>query len=465
MLALKSTLNSYVTQKQNIISNPGAYTKSVSVPHHNVITSSQVINSTINIPTTETSAWWAGRGSNGDRVLGLNNIHGGMPIFDGGMFEQVRQKIIAITGENNIEVPQQGIMLFGPHIIYQLNASGQGGSGQGGWQHGGEPNNGSIRFFYKLNKEQTRTETTYTTRQEHDSNQYQQAINNTQKLIDSAMQNIANLEQQEAIAAKQKQEALIKQQQAEALKAQQEIEKQQLEITAKLSAMSNQERSELLSDIAGKTDVNSLFTSDEIKKLGFDAALLSFLAIQNNQDGLLEIGMESGLDNGGIARIAITKNDLGILEKLASDSPTLLHAKQGGLTLLQIAITGNASLAIVSKLIELDKDSVSILSDSGESALKLAIGSGDAEIIKLVSENADLTKELEQLHEVSHELKMAILESLDHNALIQLLSGEAITYSEYFLNNILQNDSALNEGLADEHNVSKLAGDGTPPLE
>jgi hypothetical protein len=449
MLALKSTLNSYVSQKQNIVNSPGSYTKSVSVPHHKVITSSQIINSTINIPIAETSAWWAGRGANGDRVLGLHNIHGGMPIFDAGMFAQVRQKIIAMTGETNIDVPQQEIMIFGPHIMYQINDSGQYGTVQGTWHHGGEPNNGSIRFFYKLNKEQTRTETTYSTRQEHDTAKHQQTINNAQRLIDDAMQNIANFEQQEALAAKQKQEA-------EALKIKQQIEQEQLTIVNKLSSMTEQERSSLLIDIASLTDKNSIFTLEKIKELGFDAAFLAFRALQNNNDALFKLGLESGADYATIAKIVVTKNDVDSLERLASDRPALLYDKQNGFTLLQIAITENASLSMISKIIDLDENSVAILSDSGESALKLAIIGGDDAVIQLVLNKADLAQELDQIEGLSAGYKVSILSNNDTVIVMRLLKGEKISLASYLTGKVAADQDELDQL---NNDTKQLAGE------
>ena len=436
MKSLQTTFDSYVKQKQNIINSKSSYTSTVTIPHERIITSSQIVNSTINIPVAETSAWWAGRGANGGIAIGLNNIQGGMPVLDGysgGIHEQIRQKIISLTGESNIDVPSQRVMQFGSKLMYQINQSGQYGTVQGTWHDGGEPNNGTIRIFYKLNKLETHTETTYTTRQDFDNNKYQQAVTKAQQLVDGAQLKITQFQQKEAAEKLQQQKAqalVIKQQQEAALKLKQQKEDDAIKLVI---STNEKDRAELFFKMyakPGSENAISNFTINKIKELGFDANHLAYLSIQQNHKVLFELSLQRGADYNSyfaegrtlLQHLIHSKNDLFIqkalvqcenlsttaisaieqndtlsIAKIVAHDSSLLKQKYDGYSLLQTAIIKNVSTSIVALLLELDNTYSALLSDNGESALKLALIGGNPEIIKLLIDHINLAAELNQL--------------------------------------------------------------------
>ena len=83
---------------------------------------------------------------------------------------------------------------------------------------------------------------------------------------------------------------------------------------------------------------------------------------------------------------AIEQGDLLTIKKLHAHDANFLQNKYKGQTLLQIAIN-NSAIEIIQKLIELDN---SLLAGSDESALKLAVISGNDEIIKLIESQTSI---------------------------------------------------------------------------
>lgn len=111
-------------------------------------TSGEKANATIRINRNEMpSHWWIGRGNDGGMSYGYTTNF--FLVFNAGVMEEVKQKIIEKTGNKNIEVPPQEIMIFGgQQVLYQLNETGEVGKIQNTWHPNPENISDSIRFFY-----------------------------------------------------------------------------------------------------------------------------------------------------------------------------------------------------------------------------------------------------------------------------------------------------------------------------
>lgn len=110
-------------------------------------------NKTIRLKHTEMpDHWWIGRGNDGGQSFGYTtNL---FIIFNTEAIGEVGQKIMEKTGNGNIVVSPQQIMIFGgKYVNYQLDAEGRAGSVQGVWQSEPEPISDSVRFFYRVSEE------------------------------------------------------------------------------------------------------------------------------------------------------------------------------------------------------------------------------------------------------------------------------------------------------------------------
>ncbi|MFU7503204.1 MAG: ankyrin repeat domain-containing protein [Candidatus Tisiphia sp.] len=130
---------------------------------------------------------------------------------------------------------------------------------------------------------------------------------------------------------------------------------------------------------------------------------------------------------------AIGQNDIVTISKLSSYDSSLLSQKFTGYTLLQIAISAQKT-EIVQKILQLGSNSVEILTNNAESALKVAVRSGNTEILEMVTRHSNLQTEIAQLSsKVEQALKDKILEYQDIETLIKLLRGEEISLQQYLL--------------------------------
>lgn len=172
--------------------NRSSYTHIVQEPVENISETTETTSQVIYIPLAETASWWVGRGADGGIARGLGNIKDLFINFFPEEMEMglLRQKIIAMTGNSNIEVPAQRVLLFGgEQTLYQLNESGQYGTIQGTW-HEGVPTAGQIRFFYRLTKTIKHVDVTYTTRTVFDSVSYNKALETARSAVELEKQRI-----------------------------------------------------------------------------------------------------------------------------------------------------------------------------------------------------------------------------------------------------------------------------------
>jgi hypothetical protein len=303
-----------------------------------------------------------------------------------------------------------------------------------------------------------------------DQTKYNQAISHAQYYIDSSQQKITQFQQKEAAEKLQQQKAqalVIKQQQEAALKLKHEEEEGNTKIVV---STNEKDRAELFIRLYAKRDDNITmcnFIFDKIKELGFDANHLAYLSMQQNHKVLFELSLQRGADCDNCfvegrtllqhlihskndlfiqkafvqckdlsttAISAIEQNDVLSITKVVAHDSNLLKQKYDGYSLLQTAIIKNASASIVELILELDNTCLDILSDNGESALKLALISGNPEIIQLFVDRINLVSELNQLVDNTDPLlREKILEKNDIEALIKLLKGEEITLQQYLV--------------------------------
>ena len=90
------------------------------------------------------------------------------------------------------------------------------------------------------------------------------------------------------------------------------------------------------------------------------------------------------------------------------------------------------SIPLINKILELENDSMSILSDNGKSAFKFACESGRSEIIEILAQRIDISQEINQLADyISANFKAKIVERNDVDTLIKLLKGDKVQEAEY----------------------------------
>ncbi|MCC8399058.1 MAG: ankyrin repeat domain-containing protein [Rickettsia endosymbiont of Platyusa sonomae] len=153
---------------------------------------------------------------------------------------------------------------------------------------------------------------------------------------------------------------------------------------------------------------------------------------------------------------AIGQNDIVTISKLSSYDNSLLSQKFAGYTLLQIAISAQKA-EMVQKILQLDSASAKILTNNGESALKIAVRSGNTEILEMVTLHSNLQAEIAQLgSKVEQALKDKILEYQDIETVIKLLRGEEISLQQYLLSkqNHENEHEQVNSNRAIEEGVS-----------
>ena len=251
---------------------------------------------------------------------------------------------------------------------------------------------------------------------------------------------------------------------------------------------------------------------NQIRSEGFDVNYLAYLSILNSYDTLFALSLAEGADlksykfegktliqhiihaaneaflkkalslcsDLSVTAIgAIKQGDLLTIKKLHAHDANFLQNKYKGQTLLQIAISNNynsqiaisnnspieiiqklisqiaisnnSAIEIIQKLIELDN---SLLAGSDESALKLAVISGNDEIIKLIESQTSIEEEIQQLgSDVDAQLKDKILENQDIDTLVRLFKGENISLEQYIEENISLSDEAAWEGFEEAANI------------
>jgi len=285
----------------------------------------------------------------------------------------------------------------------------------------------------------------------------------------------------ETLVAKQKQEELIAKQKQEALLKQQKEEKA---IIDNIKSIDVKERALLLSKVFSKTDVNSKFTVNEIKKTcngggGFDAGYLCYLAILEGNDSLFDLSLQhiaggsfishiytvnektllqhiinsnnqsflqkalskcNDTDISTVSICSLEQNDIQTLNKLIEFQPELFQKKYSGFTILQQVLNkGVVNIPLIEQIITLDNDLSNVLAANGESTFKIAVKifkNTSPETIKLISNHIDIKNELEQLPDIELGLKEKILEKSDIDVLIRLLAGEEISLEQYMLENL-----------------------------
>jgi hypothetical protein len=244
------------------------------------------------------------------------------------------------------------------------------------------------------------------------------------------------------------------------------ISKQQKANFDMFQSLNSKQRAFFLSELFGKSDNESMTMISIIKSLGVDADALAYYAIKKTHNELFELALHYGanccnysvegktllqqLIHSGkdifIQKVlakgqdlsctlveAIDQNDIVTLNKLLSNNNSLLSQKFVGYTLLQIAISAQKT-EIVQKILQLGSSSAEVLTNNGESALKIAVRSGNDEIIKMVAHHANLQIEIAQLGlKVDQVFKAMILEHQDIATVIKLLKGEEISLQQYLI--------------------------------
>ncbi|WP_375332327.1 ankyrin repeat domain-containing protein [Candidatus Tisiphia endosymbiont of Temnostethus pusillus] len=254
------------------------------------------------------------------------------------------------------------------------------------------------------------------------------------------------------------------------------ISKQQKANFDMFQSLNSKQRAFFLSELFSKSDNESMTMISIIKSLGVDADELAYYAIKKTHSGLFDLALSyganccnysvagktllqqlihsgnesfikkvlaTGQDLASTVVEAIGQNDIVTISKLSSYDSSLLSQKFAGYTLLQIAISAQKT-EIVQKILQLGSNSVEILTNNAESALKIAVRSGNDEIIKMVAQHANLQVEIAQLGpKVEQALKDKILEYQDIETVIKLLRGEEISLQQYLLTK--QNHSRTTE--------------------
>ncbi|WP_375333172.1 ankyrin repeat domain-containing protein [Candidatus Tisiphia endosymbiont of Psammoecus bipunctatus] len=244
------------------------------------------------------------------------------------------------------------------------------------------------------------------------------------------------------------------------------ISKQQKANFDMFQSLNSKQRAFFLSELFGKSDSESMTMISIIKSLGVDADELAYYAIKKTHNELFELALYYGANccnysvegktllqqlvhNGNESFIkkvlatgqdlastvveAIGQNDVVTISKLSSYDSSLLSQKFAGYTLLQIAISAQKT-EIVQKILQLGSSSAEVLTNNGESALKIAVRSGNDEIIKMVAQHANLQIEIAQLgSKVDQVFKAMILEHQDIVTVIKLLKGEEISLQQYLI--------------------------------
>lgn len=231
-------------------------------------------------------------------------------------------------------------------------------------------------------------------------------------------------------------------------------------------SVNSKQRAFFLSELFGKSDSESMTMISIIRYLGVDADELAYYAIKKTHSGLFDLAISYGANccnyqiegktllqqlvhSGNESFIkkvlatsqdlastvveAIGQNDVVTISKLSSYDSSLLSQKFAGYTLLQTAISAQKA-EIVQKILQLDSSSAEVLTNNGESALKIAVRSGNAEILEMVTRHSNLQTEITQLgSKVEQTLKDKILEYQDIETVIKLLRGEEISLQQYLL--------------------------------
>ena len=415
---------------------------------------------------------------------------------DGRLSAFIAQKV----GNSAIRVPKQSVYnntCYGCDVItYYLNDYGQCINHQVG-----ERWNGTVKLYYYIQKQETRSEQVFS-QSAYDSylSSAQGRIDQIRLQINAENNRLALIKKQEQEQiAKQKQEALLKQQEQIAKRKQEALLKQQKEeqiakqkqeallkqqkekndIIDNIKSIDAKERAVLLSKVFNKTDENSEFTANEIKKTwhndsdgGFDSGYLCYLAIVEGNESLFDLGIyytgtdlisgiytvndktllqhilnsnnqsflqkalskcNSATDISAASIFYLEQNDMQTLNKLIEFQPNLFQKKYSGFTILQQIINKEVvNIPLIEQIITLDNNSVSILSDNGKSAFKIACEQGKSEVIELLSQHINISQEVNQLAVDMHpSLKNAIAERKDIATLIKLLKGENVSAEEY----------------------------------
>jgi hypothetical protein len=254
------------------------------------------------------------------------------------------------------------------------------------------------------------------------------------------------------------------------------ISKQQKANFDMFQSVNSKQRAFFLSELFGKSDSESMTMISIIKSLGVDADELAYYAIKKTHNELFELALHYGANccnyqiegttllqqlvhSGNESFIkkvlakgqdltctlveAIGQNDVVTISKLSSYDSSLLSQKFVGYTLLQTAISAQ-KVQMVQKILQLDSSSAEVLTNNGESALKIAVRSGNDEIIKMVAQHANLQVEIAQLgSKVEQALQDKILEYQDIETVIKLLRGEEMSLQQYLLTK--QNHSRTTE--------------------
>ncbi|WP_341760749.1 ankyrin repeat domain-containing protein [Candidatus Tisiphia endosymbiont of Dioctria linearis] len=267
------------------------------------------------------------------------------------------------------------------------------------------------------------------------------------------------------------------------------ISQQQKAVLDMLKSADSQQRAFFLSELFGKYDSESMTMISMIKSLGVDANQLAYYAIKKTNNELFVLALNYGanccdyqiegktllqqlIHSGNESFIkkilatgqdltstvveAIGQNDIVTISKLSSYDNSLLSQKFAGYTLLQIAISAQKA-EMVQKILQLDSASAKILTNNGESALKIAVRSGNTEILEMVTLHSNLQAEIAQLgSKVEQALKDKILEYQDIETVIKLLRGEEISLQQYLLSkqNHENEHEQVNSNKAIEEGVS-----------
>ena len=242
------------------------------------------------------------------------------------------------------------------------------------------------------------------------------------------------------------------------------VDQQKEQIYKALQNADSQQRAFFIAGLWGAE--GSEATINYIKSLGFDANQLAHHAIVKNHSALFDLALQSGAnctdyfigsktllqniiqgdkevllqkvlakgqDLTSTLITAVAQEDMATLNKLLSNNPGLIKQKYAGYSLLQIAISAEEShIGVIRKILELDSKSAEILSNNGESALKIAARRGTEEVVQLVSQHANLEIELEQLGaKVDASAKAEILASNNLQRVIELFREETALAEEH----------------------------------
>ncbi|MCC8483022.1 MAG: hypothetical protein LN561_00330 [Rickettsia endosymbiont of Labidopullus appendiculatus] len=106
---------------------------------------------------------------------------------------------------------------------------------------------------------------------------------------------------------------------------------------------------------------------------------------------------------------------------------------------------------------QLNSNSAGVLTSNGESALKIAVRSGNAGILEKVTKHVNLQAEIAQLNsKVEQVLKDKILEHQDIETVIKLLRGEEISLQQYLHDHEQVNSKATEEGVSGVEEKARL---------